>query len=74
MSETATDSGPVSATVVLVQRVVALLTWLLMPLANRAFGFWLNPTRGRGRFVELRGIAVIVVGYALAIAIFLAFG
>jgi uncharacterized protein len=53
---------------------VALLTWLLMPLANRAFGFWLNPTRGRGRFVELRGIAVIVVGYALAIAIFLAFG
>jgi antibiotic biosynthesis monooxygenase (ABM) superfamily enzyme len=52
---------------------VALLTWLLMPLVNRAFGFWLNPTRGRGRFVELRGIAVIVAGYVLAIAIFLAF-
>jgi len=51
---------------------VALLTWLLMPLANRAFGFWLNPTRGRGRLVELRGIAVIVAGYGLAIAIFLA--
>ncbi|RPH58252.1 MAG: antibiotic biosynthesis monooxygenase, partial [Acidobacteria bacterium] len=52
---------------------VALLTWLLMPLANRVFGFWLTPTRGRGRLVELRGIAVIVAGYALAIAIFLAF-
>ena len=51
---------------------VALLTWLLMPLANRAFGFWLNPTGARGRLVELRGIAVIVAGYALAIAIFLA--
>jgi hypothetical protein len=53
---------------------VALLTWILMPRANRAFGFWLTPTEARGRLVELRGIAVIVAGYALAIAIFLAFG
>ena len=51
---------------------VALLTWLLMPLANRVFGFWLNPTGRRGPLVELRGITVIVAGYALAIAIFLA--
>ena len=51
---------------------VALLTWLLMPLANRAFSFWLNATGARGPLVELRGIAVIVAGYALAIAIFLA--
>jgi antibiotic biosynthesis monooxygenase (ABM) superfamily enzyme len=51
---------------------VALLTWLMMPLANRAFGFWLTPTGARGRLVELRGIAVIAAGYALAIAIFLA--
>jgi antibiotic biosynthesis monooxygenase (ABM) superfamily enzyme len=51
---------------------VAVLTWLLMPLANRAFGFWLTPSGARGRFVELRGIAVIVAGYAVAIAIFLA--
>jgi antibiotic biosynthesis monooxygenase (ABM) superfamily enzyme len=39
---------------------VALLTWLLMPLANRTFGFWLNPTGGPRRLVELRGTAVIV--------------
>jgi hypothetical protein len=51
---------------------VVLLTWLLMPLANHAFGFWLTPTGARGRLVELRGITVIVAGYALTIAIFLA--
>jgi hypothetical protein len=51
---------------------VVLLTWLLMPLANRAFGFWLAPTNARGRLAELRGIAAIVAGYALAIATFLA--
>jgi hypothetical protein len=43
-----------------------------MPLANRAFGFWLAPTNARGRLAELRGIAAIVAGYALAIATFLA--
>jgi antibiotic biosynthesis monooxygenase (ABM) superfamily enzyme len=53
---------------------VALLTWLLMPYANRAFGFWLTPTGARGRLVELRAIAVIVAGYALTIAIFLVLG
>jgi hypothetical protein len=55
-----------------IMATVVLLTWLLMPLANRAFGFWLTPTNMRGRLVELRGIAVMVAGYALAIAIFLA--
>jgi antibiotic biosynthesis monooxygenase (ABM) superfamily enzyme len=51
---------------------VALLTWLLMPPANRAFGFWLTPTGARGRLVELGGIGVILAGYVLAIAVFLA--
>ena len=51
---------------------VALLTWLLMPPANRAFGFWLTPAGARGRLVELGGIGIILAGYALAIAIFLA--
>ena len=43
-----------------------------MPGANRLFGFWLTPTGARERLVELRGIAIILAGYALAIAIFLA--
>lgn len=50
---------------------VALLTWLFLPWTNRAFGFWLTPTGTRGRLVELRGIAIIVAGYVLAIAVFL---
>jgi antibiotic biosynthesis monooxygenase (ABM) superfamily enzyme len=51
---------------------VVLLTWLLMPLANRAFGFWLTPAAASGQRVELRGIGAVVAGYALAIAAFLA--
>jgi hypothetical protein len=67
------DSLPLAVSMFIGNLVsVALLTWLLMPLANRAFGFWLNPTGRRGPLVELRGITVIVAGYALAIAIFLA--
>ncbi len=51
---------------------VALLTWLLMPGANRALGFWLTSTGARGRLVELRGIGMILAGYVLAIAVSLA--
>jgi antibiotic biosynthesis monooxygenase (ABM) superfamily enzyme len=51
---------------------VAFLTWLLMPPANRAFGFWLTPTGARGRLVELCGIGIILAGYVLAVAVFLA--
>jgi len=51
---------------------VALLTWLLMPPANRAFGFWLTPTGARGGLVELRGIGIILAGYVLTVAAFLA--
>lgn len=51
---------------------VALLTWLFMAPVNRAFSFWLAPTGARRGLVELRGIAIILGGYALAIVIFLA--
>ncbi|MGH2628973.1 MAG: antibiotic biosynthesis monooxygenase [Actinomycetota bacterium] len=50
---------------------VAVLTWVLMPGANRAFRSWLTPAGGEGRLVELRGIALVVAGYVVAIAIFL---
>ena len=50
---------------------VSLLTWLFLPWVNRALGFWLTPDATRGRRMELGGIAIIVAGYALTIAIFL---
>lgn len=46
---------------------VALLTWLLMPLALRAFAFWLTPA---GTGVGPLGLATMLVGYALAILVF----
>jgi antibiotic biosynthesis monooxygenase (ABM) superfamily enzyme len=50
---------------------VALLTWLLMPGANRAFDFWL---RSPGRRDEIRGVVLVLAGYAVAIAVFLLLG
>ena len=50
---------------------VGLLTWLFLPWLNRAFGFWLTPDATRGSTMEVCGIAIILAGYALAIAIFL---
>ena len=47
---------------------VAILTWLLMPVANRALAFWLAPPRSA--LSEAIGIGVVLAGYAVAIAIF----
>ncbi|MFI9722750.1 antibiotic biosynthesis monooxygenase [Streptomyces sp. NPDC052396] len=49
---------------------VSALTWLLMPLVNRALAFWLVPGRARGRRVHVAGAAVVVLGYLLCIAVF----
>ncbi|GHC68643.1 antibiotic biosynthesis monooxygenase [Streptomyces cinnamoneus] len=49
---------------------VSILTWLLMPLVNRALAFWLVPRRTRGHRVHLAGAAVVVLGYALFVAVF----
>lgn len=48
---------------------VAMLTWLLMPLALRAFAFWLTPA---GTGVGPLGLATVLIGYAVAVAAFLA--
>lgn len=52
---------------------VAILTWLLMPIANRAFGLWLSPGRSAGERFELLGAGVIVFGYVLSLLVFLSF-
>ena len=53
---------------------VALLTWLLMSIVNRVFGFWLTPSPSRSGLVEATGVGAMLLGYALAVIIFLALG
>jgi len=53
---------------------VAVLTWLLMPLVNRAFAFWLTRGRASALRLEALGIATVLIGYAVALALFLALG
>ena len=49
---------------------VSALTWLLMPLVNRIFAYWLRPDPTRSRRRELAGAATVVGCYVAFIAIF----
>lgn len=49
---------------------VSILTWLLMPLVNRALAFWLRPARHRPVRVEVAGAAIVVLCWILSIVIF----
>lgn len=49
---------------------VAALTWLLVPWANRAFGWWLRPTPGDSSGREAAGVALIIVSYAASVVVF----
>jgi uncharacterized protein len=49
---------------------VAVTGFLLIPLALRAFGWWLLPGPDHSPRVEAAGIALVIGGYALSIAIF----
>ena len=51
---------------------VSALTWLLMPLVNRGFGFWLTPAPARRTRAEVLGIGAVLVGYAVLLIAFLA--
>ena len=53
---------------------VVALTWLLMPLVNRAFGFWLTPAPARRTRAEVLGAGALLVGYAVLLMAFLAVG
>jgi antibiotic biosynthesis monooxygenase (ABM) superfamily enzyme len=62
--------GKVVATFIENVLSVAALTWLLVPLANRAFRWWLLPGPNDSPRVEAAGIALVIGGYALSIAAF----
>lgn len=49
---------------------VSFLTWLAMPLVNRALGFWLAPAGREPAAVRLAGIAVVVLCYLLSVVVF----
>lgn len=49
---------------------VAALTWILVPWANRAFGWWLRPTSSVSAGVEAAGVALIIGLYALSVVVF----
>ncbi|MER5997017.1 antibiotic biosynthesis monooxygenase [Nonomuraea angiospora] len=49
---------------------VAILTWVLMPLVNRAFAAWLRPGVPRSFLAGAAGALVIVLCYALSVAVF----
>ncbi|MHA7651006.1 antibiotic biosynthesis monooxygenase [Mycobacterium sp. ML4] len=60
------------ATVVFVSNVisVALLQWVLVPMASRPFRRWLDPIDGASTRVSLTGAAVIVACYAVLLPAF----
>jgi uncharacterized protein len=62
--------GKVQATFIENVLSVAVLTWALTPLANRAFKWWLLLGPNDSPRVEAAGIALIIGGYALSIAVF----
>ncbi|MBN6054868.1 antibiotic biosynthesis monooxygenase, partial [Nonomuraea sp. RK-328] len=47
---------------------VALLTWVLMPLVNRVFAWWLRP--GAPVRAGAAGALVLAAGYAVSVAVF----
>ncbi|MEU6657706.1 antibiotic biosynthesis monooxygenase [Streptomyces sp. NPDC046821] len=49
---------------------VSILTWLLMPLVNRALTFWLRPGRTHTVRVEVLGAGAVVLCWALTILVF----
>ncbi|MFD9210698.1 antibiotic biosynthesis monooxygenase [Streptomyces sioyaensis] len=49
---------------------VSALTWLFMPLVNRALAFWLDPGRCTSRRTQVLGIGVVVLGYLVSIGVF----
>ncbi|MEU5209169.1 antibiotic biosynthesis monooxygenase [Streptomyces sp. NPDC020742] len=49
---------------------VSALTWILMPLVNRALAFWMAPGRIRTRRMQVLGSVVVVLCYLVSLVAF----
>ncbi len=49
---------------------VVAMGFLLVPLVNRAFAWWLSPRPGGPEWVTAGGVALIVGLYGLSVAVF----
>lgn len=49
---------------------VSALQWWLMPTVSRPFRTWLDPVDGAGLRISAIGAAVVIVGYAVTLALF----
>ncbi|MEU6708298.1 antibiotic biosynthesis monooxygenase [Streptomyces wuyuanensis] len=49
---------------------VSILTWVLMPLVNRAFAFWLLPSRARTVRTHVVGAAIVAVCCVVMVLLF----
>lgn len=49
---------------------VSILTWALMPLVNRLFGFWLSPKRARSVRAHVIGAVLVALCWGLFLLIF----
>ena len=52
---------------------VALLTWVVMPWATKVIAWWLDPVEGAGMKPTIKGVVIILILYAITLAVFLAF-
>jgi antibiotic biosynthesis monooxygenase (ABM) superfamily enzyme len=68
--------GTDQATAIFIGNVisVALLQWVLVPAASLPFRRWLDPIDGAPGRISLAGAAVVVVGYAALLTIFMLIG
>jgi hypothetical protein len=49
---------------------VGLLTWPVMPVANRALDWWLRPRPRTARRITLLGTALLIAFYVVTILVF----
>jgi hypothetical protein len=47
-----------------------VLTWFSMPLANKLMKWWLYPPKEKASHLRVRGLVLILVYYAAAVAFF----